>query len=33
MVLKNLFTSEIGKQTTKQLLKEVDKRILNKGNN
>jgi len=31
MVLKNLFTSEIGKQTTKQLLKEVDKRILNKG--
>ena len=31
MVLKNLFTSELGKQTTKKLLKEVDKRILNKG--
>ena len=31
MVLKNLFTSEIGKETTKRLLKEVDKRILNKG--
>ena len=31
MVLKNLFTSELGKQTTKQLLKEVDKIILKKG--